>query len=145
LYKTENWGDISKIVSALYAVVHIQHDNFMILYKHKSFPSRKTRTRGKDRKEMKDMKKKNKSGFFAFLLGGMIGATIGLLYAPQSGEETRKILIDEGQEMVDNAKTSIQEAQERIEKLQEIAKNTLQEQKDSLVKSYSNAKEVVME
>ena len=113
------------------------------------------------------MKKKNKSGFFAFLLGGMIGATIGLLYAPQSGEETRKILIDEGQDMVDKAKTSIQEAEdsalstiqetqsrletlneeakERMEKLQEIAKTTLQEQKDSLVKGYSNAKEVVME
>ena len=113
------------------------------------------------------MAKKSKTGFMAFLLGGMIGATIGLLYAPQSGEETRKILVDEGQEMVDKAKTSIQEAEdsaistiqetqarletlneeakERIEKLQDIAKNTLQEQKDSLVKGYSNAKEVVME
>ena len=58
------------------------------------------------------MKKKNNSGFLAFLLGGMIGATIGLLYAPQSGEETSKILIDEGQEMVDKAKTSIQEAED---------------------------------
>lgn len=113
------------------------------------------------------MAKKSKTGFVAFLLGGMIGATVGLLYAPRSGEETRKILIDEGQEMVDNAKTSIQEAQdsaisaiqetqtrletlnqeakERIEKLQGIARNTLQEQKDSLVKGYSNAKEIVME
>jgi gas vesicle protein len=113
------------------------------------------------------MAKKSKTEFVAFLLGGMIGATIGLLYAPQSGEETRKILIDEGQEVVDKAKTSIQEAEdsaisaiqeaqtrleslnqeakERIEKLQDIAKNTLQEQKESLVKGYSNAKEVVME
>jgi gas vesicle protein len=139
----------------------------MLSYKYKPFPYREKGTHEKVGKEMKDMKKKNKSGFLAFLLGGMIGATIGLLYAPQSGEETRKILIDEGQEIVDKAKISMQEAEdsalstiqetqarietlnqeakERIEKLQEIAKNTLHEQKDSLVKGYSNAKEVVME
>ena len=111
------------------------------------------------------MKRQNGIGFWAFLLGGLIGGALGLLYAPRSGEETRKILSDEGQEIADKAVSSIREAQDsamaviqeaqtrvenlnqqtrdRLEKLQEIAKNTWHTQKDSLRKGYSNAKEVV--
>lgn len=108
-----------------------------------------------------------RNGFFAFLLGGLIGAVLGLLYAPRSGEETRQMLTDEGQELANKALTAIQDAQdsaltriqeaqtrletvnqdtrERIEKLQGIAKNTIEEQKESLVKGYADAKEVVTE
>jgi len=111
------------------------------------------------------MSNKVKVGFRAFLLGGLIGAVVGLLYAPQSGEETRQTLVDEGQEIVDKTRTSVkntqdaaisvlrdtqmrmgtlhQDTRERLEKLQEVAKNTLDEQKESLEKGYSNAKEVV--
>jgi len=113
------------------------------------------------------MNKRNKTGFFAFLLGGMIGATIGLLYAPKSGKETRQLIKDESEEMAnkamssarevqDSAKSTIQDAQTRLEtfnqetkerlaKLQEIAKNTMGEQKESLEKGYSKAREVVTE
>lgn len=109
--------------------------------------------------------KKTKTGFFAFLLGGMIGATIGLLYAPKSGEETRQFLKDESDEMLDKAMTSAREVQntakstiqdaqtrletfnqetkERLAKLQEIAKSTMEKQKESLEKGYSEAREVV--
>jgi gas vesicle protein len=105
------------------------------------------------------------SNFGAFLLGGVIGGAIGLLYAPRSGQETRRILAGEGQEMMDRAVTTVREAQEsalaairetqtrlealnleakdRISKLQEIAESTLYEQKQSLKKGYSEAKKVV--
>ena len=111
--------------------------------------------------------KKTKTGFFAFLFGGIIGAAIGLLYAPRSGEETRQFLKDESNEMLnkavtsarevqDTAKSTIQDAQTRMEtfnqetkerftKLQEIAKSTIGEQKESLEKGYSKAREVVTE
>ena len=111
--------------------------------------------------------KKTKTGFFAFLLGGTIGVLVGLLYAPQSGEETRQLLTDRGQDVANDAVASIKEAQntamstiqeaqthletlnreakERLGKLQEIAKHTIQEQRESLVKGYSSAKEVVIE
>lgn len=111
------------------------------------------------------MNNKTKVGFKAFLFGGMIGAVIGLLYAPQSGEETRQTLVDEGQEIVDKTKASVkntqdtamtilqdaqtrveslyQDTRERLGKLQEITKGTLNEQKESLEKGYSSAKEVV--
>lgn len=107
------------------------------------------------------------SGFGAFLMGGLIGAAIGLLYAPRSGRETRQILVGEGEEMIDRATTAIREAQDkalvtirdtqtrlealnveakdRISKLQEIAGATLEEQKESLKKGYSEAKRVVKE
>lgn len=113
------------------------------------------------------MKKSNKTGFFAFLLGGMIGATIGLLYAPKSGEETRQLIKGESEEIVNKAVASMHEAQdtamstiheaqtrletlneetkERLGKLQEIAKDTIDEQKVSLKKGYSKAREVVVE
>ena len=100
-------------------------------------------------------------------MGGTIGAAIGLLYGPRSGEETRPLIKDESEEMTkkavisiqkaqDTAMTTIQEAQSRLEtlnqetkvrfgKLQEIAQNTVEEQKESLEKGYSNAKEVVTE
>jgi len=113
------------------------------------------------------MSNKTKAGFKAFLVGGLIGAVVGLLYAPQSGEETRQTLMDEGQEIVDRTRNSIkntqdtamsaiqdtqtrmetlyQDTRERLMKLQEIAKGTLNEQKESLEKGYSDAKEVVAE
>ena len=106
-------------------------------------------------------------GFLAFLLGGAVGAIVGLLYAPQSGKETREIILDEGDEVVnkavsavraaqDKAMAMIEDAQSRVEKLneetndriqrlQEIARETLDEQKKSVKKGYSKAKEVVTE
>ena len=38
------------------------------------------------------------SGFGAFLLGGLVGAVLGLLFAPRSGEETREMLAEKANE-----------------------------------------------
>ena len=52
--------------------------------------------------------KKNSDGLMAgALLGGLIGAALALLYAPQSGDETRKILknkVDEAKKDLNKAK-----------------------------------------
>jgi gas vesicle protein len=107
------------------------------------------------------------SGFGAFLIGGLIGGAIGLLYAPRSGRETRRMLVGEGEDMLDKATATIRDAQDkalvsirenqsrlealnkeakdRINKLQEIADRTMSEQKESLKKGYSEAKKVVTE
>ena len=106
-------------------------------------------------------------GLFAFLLGGLIGAIVTLFYAPRSGKKTRQIVTTEAQDMMDKAIKAIREAQDtalsalkdtqshvealsqetkdRLAKLQEIAENTLDEQKQSIKKGYSNAKKVVQE
>jgi len=111
------------------------------------------------------MSKKAKTGLRAFLIGGTIGAIVGLLYAPQSGEKTRQVLVDEGQEIMDKTKASVKDTQdtaasiienaqvridtlsketrERLEQLQDVAKDTFGKQKESLEEGYSHAKEIV--
>jgi gas vesicle protein len=43
-----------------------------------------------------------KDTFFAFLLGGIVGVAIGILYAPKSGKETRKSIKRLSEDIVDN-------------------------------------------
>lgn len=54
--------------------------------------------------------------FFAgFIVGGAIGALTGILLAPSSGEETRKVIMDRTQEVRSKAESSIQEIQTKAE------------------------------
>jgi gas vesicle protein len=50
-----------------------------------------------------------------FLVGGMIGAAVALLFAPQSGEETRTIIRDKGVEFKEKTAQSMEEAYARAE------------------------------
>ena len=59
----------------------------------------------------------------AFLLGGLIGAALGILLAPASGKETREKVC----EWMDETK---EKAKEKLEKLEEEIKH----RKDQLVK-----------
>ena len=45
----------------------------------------------------------NNSGevILAFILGGLIGVAVGMLYAPKSGKETRKKLKDLGEDLAE--------------------------------------------
>ncbi|MDR1523343.1 MAG: YtxH domain-containing protein [Endomicrobium sp.] len=44
----------------------------------------------------------NKGTFLAFILGGIIGVAVGVLYAPKSGKETRKSIRRLSEDIVDN-------------------------------------------
>lgn len=94
------------------------------------------------------------STFTAFLVGGLIGGAIALLYAPRSGAETREILLSEGQETADRVMQSIRDAQvrleavnqetkDRLQRLQVIAQETLDEEKEILDRRYGQVKEVI--
>ena len=48
------------------------------------------------------MSKKGKLGMFA--VGAAIGAGLGVLFAPRSGKDTRKMLKDKMDELIDKAK-----------------------------------------
>jgi gas vesicle protein len=50
-----------------------------------------------------------------FLVGGLVGAAVALLMAPQSGEETRVLIRDKSLELKDKTVTSLEEAYERAE------------------------------
>lgn len=46
-----------------------------------------------------------KDNFFGgFLLGMVVGAILGILFAPEKGSETRKILYEKGKEIVEKGK-----------------------------------------
>jgi gas vesicle protein len=111
--------------------------------------------------------RKRGGGFGTLLFGGLIGAAIGLLYAPRAGEQTRRMLFDTSLEYKEKAlntfqdakataKSALADAQEqlgtfsdesktRLEKLQQIGKNTLKEQKESLKTGLDEAKRAVAE
>jgi len=67
-----------------------------------------------------------------FLVGLGIGALVGILFAPKSGEETREYLslkADEGREY---AQRKARELRERAEDLVERSKQTASRQKETL-------------
>ena len=96
----------------------------------------------------------NKTSIGAFLIGGLVGAAVALLYAPKSGDETRQTLMEGGRMVKDKAMTSLNEAQARVEafteeskrhlgKLRHIGQETLDDQKQSLRSGVKQAKKVV--
>ena len=50
-----------------------------------------------------------------FIVGGLTGAVVALLFAPQSGEETRALIKDKSIELRDKAQISAEEAMARAE------------------------------
>lgn len=50
-----------------------------------------------------------------FIVGGLSGAVVALLFAPQSGEETRALIKDKSIELRDKAQVSAEEAIARAE------------------------------
>ncbi|GJQ51402.1 MAG: YtxH domain-containing protein [Anaerolineales bacterium] len=50
-----------------------------------------------------------------FIVGGLTGAVVSLLFAPQSGEETRAFIKDRSIEIRDRAQQSVEEAYARAE------------------------------
>lgn len=67
-----------------------------------------------------------------FLVGLGIGALIGILFAPKSGEETREYLSDKADEGREFAQKKARELRERAEDLIERSKEIMARQKDSI-------------
>ena len=57
-----------------------------------------------------------------FMIGGLIGAAVALLLAPQSGEETRMMIRDKGIELKDQVETTAGDARVRAEELAQDAR-----------------------
>jgi len=88
-------------------------------------------------KESETTKKQNSSKvFLAFLIGGAIGATTVLLYAPASGEETREKIknkitktkqqmLEQAQSLVEHCKTMLDKKMERVKAVVGAGKEAL--------------------
>ncbi len=74
----------------------------------------------------------DKNGLSSFLLGLGVGVGIGLLFAPKSGEETRKIIIDKANEGSDFFKQRGTEFKQTAAEWVDKGKETLNRQKENL-------------
>jgi gas vesicle protein len=69
---------------------------------------------GRDREEPVVIVEKGDSGFGAFLWGAVIGAGLALLFAPQSGEETRRLIKNRGRRLWAAAEEKASEIQDLV-------------------------------
>ncbi|MFC2052676.1 YtxH domain-containing protein [Chloroflexota bacterium] len=89
----------------------------------------------------------NFGSFFAGLvLGGLIGAAVALLYAPQSGEETRILIKDKSVELkdttVEKADLARVQAKQKAAEWQEKGKAAYVEEKAKLTKKSGKTEDV---
>ena len=78
----------------------------------------------------------------AFAVGALVGAGVALLYAPQSGKETRDLLAKKGHELkgraedaVDDAKDFIQGKKAEIAAAVEAGKDAMREERAKHLKA----------
>jgi gas vesicle protein len=67
-----------------------------------------------------------------FLVGLGVGALVGVLFAPKSGEETRNYLTNKADEGKDYAQRKARELRERADELIERGKDVAVKKRDSL-------------
>lgn len=67
-----------------------------------------------------------------FVIGGLVGAAVALVMAPQSGEETRSAIMEKSIEIKDKAVVSAEEARTRAERAMEDARIRAEESVEEL-------------
>jgi len=78
---------------------------------------------------MKNNDSKTKTFLLGALIGGTIGAVTALLFAPKSGRELRRDIVDTTTEMYDKTTDLLNESKQKFENLKDAAKR----QADSLL------------
>jgi gas vesicle protein len=76
-----------------------------------------------------------------FLAGLGIGALVGILFAPKSGEETREYLTSKADEGRDYAQRKARELRERAEDLIERSKEIMDRQKEGVAAAVEAGKD----
>ncbi len=78
---------------------------------------------------------------FALIAGAAAGAVVGLLIAPESGEETRKKLAKSAEKFNKNLKTSINDLSEKSQKALHDISETVQDFKKMTDEQINKARE----
>ncbi len=76
-----------------------------------------------------------------FLVGLGIGALVGVLFAPKSGEETRQFLADKADEGKEFAQRKARELRERADDLIERGKETASRHKETISAAVEGARD----
>jgi gas vesicle protein len=80
-----------------------------------------------------------------FLLGGVIGAAVGLLLAPKAGRETREIIAERGGEVARKAQELANEAQGRAGEWLDKSRELFEEQTQRLMGAFEAGKDAMRE
>ncbi len=81
------------------------------------------------------------SVLLSFLLGGMVGAGLALLLAPQSGQETRRKIRELADEAKEKASEYAGSAKERVKSTLEKGKEFFEEKKSAISSAIEAGKE----
>lgn len=81
------------------------------------------------------------SVLLSFLLGGIVGAGLALLYAPQSGSETRRKIKDITQDVREKTTDYVDETKEKVSSLVDQGKETVKEKKSLVASAIEAGKE----
>ncbi len=81
------------------------------------------------------------SVLLSFLLGGVVGAGLALLFAPQSGRETRQKIKDLTDDVRDKSAEYVNQAKEKATSLVEEGKDFYEEKKSILKSAVDAGKE----
>ena len=79
-----------------------------------------------------------------FLVGLGVGALVGVLFAPKSGEETREYLNKKADEGKDYAQRKARELRERADELVERSKDAAGRKKDSIAAAVEAGREAYL-
>jgi len=76
----------------------------------------------------------------AFVIGGLIGAGLGFLFAPRPGRETREKIKERGEESGKKLREAVESIRERAERLAEAGKEKFSKVKINFCEPYYRAR-----
>lgn len=91
------------------------------------------------------MSERNGHGFLWFLTGLGIGAVVGLLYAPQSGSETREVLMAKAEEGSEYLKKRAREAKAQAETWADRGREIYNAQKEQIRSAVESGRQAYRE
>jgi gas vesicle protein len=91
------------------------------------------------------MSDSNSNSFLWFLAGLGVGAVVGVLYAPRSGNETREALRSRAEEGRDYVRTRARDARSQASEWVEKGRGALNQQKDQFRAAYDAGRQAYHE
>jgi gas vesicle protein len=85
------------------------------------------------------------NSFLWFLAGLGVGAVVGVLYAPRSGDETRDVIRSKAQEGSDQAREQVRRARQQASEWVDRGREVINQQKEQLRNAYEAGRQAYNE